>query len=272
MDGICAFTAICQEDVHRWGDQYIAEAERWQLPFVMHFDRCSPGTVARLTGHPLCVGTTEQPDRGIPFNETHKQAALDLVRARGFRWALALDADETLADDAPAKLADVAERCRADYVLCRWVNLWGDVAHVRVDGRFAYDVRPKLFSLRSGFVWRYNSPVLNSPTGYHTSGEAAILRALRPYTGTQRARLERQLRAQATGGPEPAALVRDDIIFVHHGLISRELRELHKRRWDSIYGKAVGYNPYQIWDYALDEVTYPPAVEPLAAALTTEGV
>lgn len=225
---VCAFTAVCEEDAH-WLPQYLAEAERLSMPFVMLFDRCSVSTQHLVAGHPLCVDAAFRDESAGEFVETCKQHALDAVKRLGYAWAMAWDVDETFARAAPDRI-DQACRLNIDTVDCidvRWVNLWGDDRHVRVDGPFGSGHRTKFYNLlRSQYT--FLSPTVNGPTS------------------------DKRARAMVVR--------RHDIVCVHHGNMLREWRASKKERWDRIYTAAAGRQPYGFWDYMCDEETYPPVV------------
>lgn len=225
---VCAFTAVSGED-HLWMDQYLGEAERLSLPFVIHFDRWQGIDKGPVTEHPLCIGWTEQPDLRIEFNEQHKQKALDLAWASGHRWALAWDVDEVWEVNARRKLDQIHWRGE-DYLLARWLNCWDDRDHVRADEPFLESVRVKLYRLDSGVRWFFDHPITNGAK-------------------------------QRPGDREPKAGMTDLICF-HHGLMTHALRLQHKARWDRIYTAAVGGNPYGFWDRVLDTVNHPPTTIP----------
>lgn len=224
---VCAFTSVCQEDLS-WMDQYLQEAERLRMTFAIHFDRCRGGIRKTVSSHPLCVGSTSQDHHGIEFDETHKQAILDVVARYEFDWAMAWDVDETYEGDARRKIAAVV-RSQADCVDIRWVNLWGDRRHVRVDGTFGKGHRVKFLNLQDGRRWMFDHPITNGPK---LVGRDAVV--------------------------EEA-----DLTCLHHGMMTRELRLEHKARWDRIYSTALrgDPNPYKFWEYACDEETYPPVIE-----------
>ena len=111
----------------------------------------------------------------------------------------------------------------ADYVSCNWVNLWGDEKHIRVDGHFLPKPRWKFYRLGEN-KWAFLDKTTNG----------AYL-----------------LNKESVSGHV-------DVMCVHYGLMTKELRQMHKERWDRIYTKASGRNPYGFWDYALDE-----SIEPL---------
>lgn len=231
---LCAFTSVCQED-EQFVTRYLAEAVRLRLPFCVHFDRCSPQFRSRFKRNPFCKGWTEQRDPKIEFRETHKQGVFDLVVSHGYEWAMAWDVDETYERDAPAKIETITS-LNADQVDVRWVNLWDDERHVRTDGPFSGGHRVKFYHLKSK-TWKFCHPIVN--------GAKAV---------------------DVDGHPLPESettLVKYDLVTLHWGNLTREMREFKKARWDRIYSTALkgDPNPYGIWDFGLDEVNHPPQLE-----------
>ncbi len=220
---IGVYSSICEEDAV-WIDQYLAEVERLGFPFAVNFDRCSEATKDRLRNHRLCTGWTVQDDPAVEFTEQHKQGAFDLLEMQKFDWALAWDVDETWEREAPAKFATLAE-VGVDYYDCPWKNLWDDTAHIRVDGPFSLGHRVKLYRLKQGWRWHFDSPITNG--------------------------------AKHTDPHREPTLGELDLTCLHHGMMTHEMREQHKARWDRIYGTAVGRNPYGFWDHALDQTITP---------------
>lgn len=222
--GVCGYTAICEQDAF-WIDQYVREAPRLGLPFVVHFDRCSDETKARMLRSPHCYGHTAQDDPTREFDETHKQAAFDLVQSLQFRWALAWDMDETWAADAREHM-DALKHEQAELLTYRWVNLWGDRKHIRIDGPMATGRRTNLYRLDAGIKWEFKRPDVN---GAYADREVTKRDCL-------------------------------DLICVHHGMMTPELRRQRKDRWDRIYTASSGKNPHGFWDWALDESVTPEVV------------
>jgi hypothetical protein len=182
--------------------------------------------------HKLCIGTTAE--NVLPFNEKHKQKVLDLVQdKKRFKWAMPWDIDETWDKNAPEGLTAL-QSLDVDYVMLGWQNLWNDPQHIRVDGPMKC-YRDKLYNLRSG-RFEFMSAVVNGPTLHAGGAEKATVTFHRTW----------------------------DVVCLHWGLMTRELREQHKARWDAVYGQPVcgGRNPYGIWDWALNEKDYPPRIEP----------
>lgn len=238
---VCAFTSLCREDIG-WCRQYLNEAERLGVWFSLHLDRvdpCEPAVKEMLTNR-LCLGYTKQQNQSIEFTEQHKQGVFDAAAECGFDWLMAWDIDETFEREAPIKLAALRDHIdHYDILQVRWANLWDDVFHVRTDGPFTDSFRVKFYNVSeriksAGIRWVFDHPITNGA------------------------------RMTKNGKPcqkDDINILNTGIACLHHGLMTRSLRLLHKNRWDRIYTKAVGANPYRIWQFALDEETYPPKVE-----------
>lgn len=230
-----AFTEICEED-QVWIPQYLAEVERLGMPFGIYLDRCSLDTKALFIDHPLRVVWVSQDDPTLEYTEQHKQTVFDaLAKTAEFRWLVHWNIDEVWERDAPRKLAWNADRDE-DYLMVQWVNCWEDQAHVRIDGQFYYSKRVKFYNVSDGRRWKFDHPITH---GCKLVG--------------------------ADGVPQHDSQVKSGhshLVCLHTGLMTRELRELHKARWDRIYTTAVGNNPYKFWDYCLNEAEYPATVVP----------
>lgn len=246
---VCAFTAVCEEDA-RWLPQYLAEAERLGMPFAVHFDRWQNakghikdgpvrGLMQRVQRHRLCVGYTLSRDYSAEFTEQHKQPVFDLVAGRDFDWAMAWDVDETYERLAPEKLQALLET-DADQIQCRWLNLWGDSTTVRADGDWLLGRRVKFYNLLSG-RWHFDHPITNG---------AKLLKSPPPPRKGHRP-------MHTSGAWQPqfrtdVVVKRVDLVCLHWGMMTPELRRLHKERWDRVYTTAVGNNPYGFWRNALE--------------------
>jgi hypothetical protein len=127
------------------------------------------------------------------------------------------------------------QKKRVDYVRVHWVNCWGDKDHIRVDGVFASSWRVKVYNVGRGWKWRFDHPITYGCKMVDSQGQVM----------------------EGVGRKE-----RLDIACLHHGLMTRELRVMHKERWDRIYSTALrgDPNPYGFWNLCLDEENYPPEV------------
>lgn len=225
---ICAFTSICEED-HCWIDQYLMESERLGIKFAMHFDRCSDGTKHKILSHRNCIDHTYQDNKSIEFNERHKQRIFHKIYENQYRggfytWAMAWDIDETYEQCALQKIMVLENQTlRTDHAQVKWVNLWGDSSTIRTDRHYSSGHRVKFYNLSSG-NWIFDHPI--------TNGCKLVGRRARP-------------------------LLKMDLTCIHWGMMTLELRELHKERWDRIYTTAVGDNPYGFWKDAIDESIEP---------------
>lgn len=224
---ICAITSVCEEDAG-WVDQYLAEVERLRIPFFVHFDRCTDELKQRMMSHPRSRLFSEQNNPAVEFTEKSKQVILALAEINRYDWALAWDIDETFEADALQKMQQLAET-DADQITCTWINLWEDQHHVRVDGVFQPSLRVKLYRLGK-FPWVFDHPITNG--------------------------------AKPADGHIPKT-VRIDLTCLHHGMMTRELRLMHKERWDRIYSTALrgDPNPYGFWREACDESILPVVVK-----------
>lgn len=229
---VAAYTSVCEADA-RWVEQYLTEIERMGTPFAIHLDKCGHDLRRRLISHSMCIGNTSE--SSLPFNEKHKQGILDIVADKGYDWAMPWDIDETWDKNAPATLREL-EKTTADYLMLGWVNLWDNPQTLRIDGPFK-NLREKLYNLRSG-PFKYLSTIVNGPKLMH------------------RQRYERRT--------DVICARRWEMVCLHWGFLTRELREEHKQRWDAIYAEPIcgGKNPYGIWDWALNEKDYPPRLCP----------
>lgn len=228
---IAAFIVICEDDAHHI-PVLLAEIERLKMPFGIHFDRCSDETKAKVRTHPWIIAEHSH-DKNEEYTEQHKQFIFDkLCKLNRFKWLIHWDADEVWEKDAPAKLVEIAKRNEA-HADTQWINCWGDMQHIRIDGPFN-SKRVKLYNVSHGKRWRFDHPMIYGCKLLDRSGV--------PFPKEMSSRFS------------------TDLICIHHGLMTRELRERHKERWDRVYGKIAGKNPYGIWMMSCDEVNYPPTI------------
>ena len=234
---VCAFTPTNEEDAQLFGDNYLRGLERHKIQFVMHFDRCKEETKKKFIQHPLCVGHTSQDNPNREYTEQDKQACFDVVwlHKNEYDWALHLDMDEWLERTADQKMEELLPNCQDDMLVCRWVNTWEKREQLRIGEPFGNSIqgnpRVKLYNLKvhpetaQKRRWFFDHTIIygcklvaldgTCPSGYGT---------------------ERQT----------------DLVFVHFGLMTHDLRVLHRDRWNRVYGKAVGENPYQLWNHLVE--------------------
>jgi hypothetical protein len=231
INNYCACTPVCEEDAVRWLDQYLAEVERLQCFFALHFDHCSHRTKEKARRHPAFLGATSNDDPQTPHAERHRAGPYGVAKGHFCVAALTWDIDETWEKDAPAKFDAVLNNgLHWDAAKVHWINLWGDERHIRTDNPSnAY--RDRLLRLDSGIRWHWRGPIIVDP--------------------------------YADKCWESVRVLKTDLVCLHHGLMTRELRLQHKKRWDRVYGHFTsdGKNPYGYWDYILDEEAHPPVIE-----------
>ncbi len=204
-------------------DRFEAELERLQYPFAVNFDHCSSSTVKRFKRHPLCCGSYRNDNPDEYFDESHRQQALEVLLDHGFEWMLQLDVDETLEKEAPRKIAEYLT-LGADIIHARVLDLWLDDKHYRVDGPFKYSGREKLFNLQVDSGIHYYHPTVHAPKIKPRGREAVLIK-------------------------------RPDFRVLHWGLMTPEDIEFHCKRWDEIYTRKVGANPYGSYIYFRDPNT-----------------
>lgn len=235
MDGVAAFIEICEEDAWLM-DQLLAEVERLEMPFGIHLDRCSEGTKKRMKKHRLCVASFEQNDPKKEYTEQHKQVIFDKLSAlKKYNWLVQWNADEIWEKDAPAKFPEYLARPE-EYLYVRWINCWGDLQHIRVDSVFGGAVRVKFYNVSGRRRWTFDHPITHGCKLLDRSGKAKAVEEVSSWKG--------------------------ELVCLHTGLMTREAREFRRSRWDRIYTKAVGNNPYGFWEYGLMEEEYPPTIVP----------
>lgn len=222
---IAAFTSVCEED-SVWSESYLIEIDRLGIPFFIHFDRCSRET-KNFFKH-WCKGYTENDNHSREFNEMDKQGVLDLLQVhKGVTWAMAFDVDEVFERDAPEKLKQVEMLSEVDYLNSSMFNCWGDKGKIRVDSPFDNYHRARFYSLKTGYRWVFRNKAVNGPTlmGKLVTKEGGV-----------------------------------DVVCLHLGMMTREMRQHHRERWDRIYRAAMGKNPYNYWNHLCSEEEYPPTV------------
>lgn len=234
---IAAFTPFCSADAH-YIPRYLAEVERLDVHFSVHIDRMRDG-YEELVHHPRCVGFTKH-SGDEEYTEQHKQGALEILQEQGFDWAVHWDADEVWERDAPAKLRRSCES-ELDHQQVTWVNAWGDINHIRVDTIFAYPPRVKLYNLqhdpRTGRRrrWFFDHPITYGCKMVDNTGR--VMHGIGDYALS-------------------------DLVCIHTGYMTRELRLYHKERWDRIITTAVGNQPLKTWEYVCNEEQFPATVVP----------
>lgn len=220
--------STCDEDKQHFA-RFLAEMTRLSLPFAVNLDHCCEETEELFLGHDLCIGGYRDHDPESFFEESHRQRALEILLRGGFQWMLQMDVDETLEKEALRKLRE-ATHFGADIVGARVLDLWGDNTDLsaltyRVDGPFNGSRREKLFSLTSDPNIHYYHPTIHAPK------VCPVVRSV--------------------------VVNMSDLRVLHWGIMNREDAEFHCKRWDAIYTRYVGGNPYGLYPYLRDNSVVP---------------
>lgn len=226
---LIAFTAVCEED-RAYAPQYIKEAERLNLEFVIHFDKCSRSTIQQFQASDLFKGSTQNDDPAKLFSDADRQGIFDLASRFSTRL-LSWDVDETWERDFRTKWSLLDKSFET--VLVRVAHLWDSKEHVRSDAAFqkVNPIRRRIFSNENGQLFRYTAPCIASPS---------LLNVL----------------------PGDSREIYSDITCVHWGFLTAKDRLKHKNRWDRLFNYHMGRNPYGFWNFICDEESYPAETTP----------
>lgn len=219
--------AVCDGDEKHF-DRFLAELTRLGFPFAVHFDHCSAETKRRFKEHPLFIDGHEDDDPNSFFGEDSRQSAMDILMKAGFEWALSFDVDETLEKNAHEKIARVLEM-KEDVIECPLLDLWGDERHYRVDGPFQSSHREKFFRLTIG-RWNYTHPTSHAPKATPRNREHVV------------------------------TVGHADLHVIHWGIMDMDDVRFHTERWNRVYIKKVGKNPYGFYEYMNDPEKYKPEI------------
>lgn len=205
-------------------DRFLAELTRLGFPFAVNFDHCTEQTRRLFQRRALYLGGYEDNDPESHFDESFRQKALDVLLDKQFDWALSMDVDETLERDAVQKIHEATE-LGADIVDFPVLDLWGDERHFRRDGPFGSSHREKLFNLREPIA--YYHPTVHAPRVKPKGREVVV--------------------------------VKYPCHVLHWGIMCREDAVFHTERWNRIYTRRVGNNPYAsgFYSYIMDESIVP---------------
>lgn len=218
--------SVCDGD-ERHFKRFITELERLGFFYAVNFDHCSKKTKRLFQQNFLFLDGYENDDPESHFNEMHRQPALTILQREGFDWALSMDVDETLEKFALEKVQEIMQM-DVDLVDCQLLDLWGDERHYRIDYTFARSHREKFFNLNSGRTndqLRYYHPTSHAPK-FYLDREAKVVKF-------------------------------HPLYVIHWGIMDQADAEFHTKRWDDIYNKAVGGNPYGFYPYINDPTTVP---------------
>lgn len=226
--------SVTDEDEKHF-NRFEKELTRLGLMFFVNFDHCGTSTLRRFRSHPLYGSSYENSDPKRLFDESHRQNALSLLMKTnqyndlGFDWALAMDVDETLEDDAPEKIRH-AMCLGADVIDFPVLDLWGDPDKrpltYRADGVHQSSHREKMFNLRTAASLRYTHPAGSSPRHRPCDQRLPIVE-------------------------------RRQIHVLHWGIMNPADVRFHTERWERIYKRSLGSMPTPYYDYLNDPATVP---------------
>lgn len=232
---IAAFIGCCEPDAP-WIDQCLREVKRLDVPFAVHFDRCSEPTKDRMRSHSHYIGSTSQDDPSLEYTEKHKQAVFDLLCLMNrFQWLIHWDIDEVWEDSVADKLQQQVLGRSETHLRIIWANMWEDHYHIRSDDLMRPGRRVKLYNVSGGKRWHFDHPIINGCKLLDKDGTYRVADNVEGDT---------------------------DIVCLHSGLMTDHWRAIHRDRWDRVYGAAVGKNPYGLWHAVMDPVKFPVTVVP----------
>lgn len=227
-------------------DRVLGEFTRLRIPFAVNFDHCCKETKRHFQSSPLYLGGKENDAVGKlddDFDESHRQGGLDvLMREPGrFDWAGYLDTDESFAPKVnEVEIQRMLAKCSdIDLIDTPLIDLWGDEKHWRDDGPFKNSHRERFYNLRSG-KWKYTSAVVHAPKLLKDQETVARRQHLQDPLGTR--------------------VILYPMYFLHWGIMNQEDCQFHIKRWNEVYTKKVGNNPYGFYEYIGKPDLYPPNI------------
>lgn len=212
---IGAVTPMCMED-ERWLPQYLAEVERLQMPFAVHFDKCPMAFRRQVGEHPLCVGWTL--NHSGHYCERFRAGPLKQLEANGFNAAVFMDFDETFEPAFGHKLRKLCLDTSWQRARVYWYNIHEKPDTIRIDNP-SNPHRLKIFRLNAGVTWDFRGIVVD------------------PYST-----------------PKDVLTASTNLVSFNWGLMNDELRQQHHDRWDRLYAQEAGKNPYSFWQYLIDNL------------------
>lgn len=217
---IGVFVAVCDADFE-WVRQFV-QSSPW--PIALYGDNLSRENWQKILAlKPLIVEAVD--GKGI-FSEKSKQQAFNILVDRGYDWAVQMDIDETweqgAADIVEASLAENPDghigQCNMVHVIQREGELF-----IRQDPYYSTGgregSRDRIYNMR--YKWRWVDPLTNGAYPLNENGSVQ----------------ENVATIFATGATT-----------VHWGYMTHNLRVAHRRKWDDVYIKAAGRNPYKSYD------------------------
>lgn len=224
MKKIGAYVMMCEEDAHLL-DSFLENARMVGVDVAWQLDHCSPQTKEKVRQFERTVYVKEEDT--LLFQESFRQNPFCALEAGGYDWVFHWDIDERWDKTADLQ-ADVEEASRRGAYSMHFpmFTAWGN--EVRIDGLFdpkhysSQSIRERMFNLQHR--WRWRSEIVVTP---YLIINDKIERFYKRMYGKSK--------------------------IIHYGLQTKELRQSHKKRWDTNYARVAGKNPYDLWDYVNDE-------------------
>lgn len=231
---IGAAVVVNEVDAKRWFGQLLPELTRFDVRVAWVLDSCSDETKKIVHEFPLTVGVKEM--EGEVFKEKWRGHAVQPLRDAGCKWVILWDSDDTFAPNAPDIFRKTLENETRPVGYVRRVNIVTQDGkdYIRTDGPFKFGCG----STQVNRMILYN-------LGYDLKWMDDVTHG--PYTFKDGLIVDERFQVEAYS--------------VHWGLRDHDLRVQHKERWDFNYTKAIGRNPYGLWNLVLDD-TITPTLEP----------
>jgi hypothetical protein len=223
------FVCVCDKDMH-WFDQFDREAQRIGYPVAYVGDRMSGENVDRIKNAKSTLSFYLNEDQ---FSERTKQHGMKSLQREKFDWGIQMDIDETFELAAKETLEKSLEQNSDHHIArCSMVTAYlkdGEWMQ-RVDAQFGVggieSSRERVYNL--SHVWVYADPV--------TCGAKLVIK----------------------GKPaETYKPFHSGITTVHWGYHSKDLCKEHKEKWEDVFLKTFGRNPYSTYDFLTNEAVVP---------------
>lgn len=210
------FTALCEQDKN-WLPQFMKQCEILGYPVSWYADHLSLETLIQLEQWPLTFAIFE--GKAELFSEKSKGKAMDALVGH-FDWAIQMDIDETWEAGAelslPKELSNHPDGQTAEVPMVT-VFKDKDVLYQRLDPYFKDGVESKrcrIYNLK--YQWGFADPITCGAYRYRDGSKL----------------------------PDYISFPLS-ISTVHWGYWTHELMEKKKKKWDEVYTKVVGRNPYE---------------------------
>jgi hypothetical protein len=209
------FLAVCKED-WEWVKQFKKQAEILGYDVAWFADKLNPDQLLELT---LWKNTVFVHDNQTQvFSERSKEYPYRYFKENGYDWAIQMDVDETWQEGAKELIEQALEENPDGFVAdCPMVTVFkGDVLQQRVDEYFTTGTessRWRIYNLK--YEWHWNNHITCGAYVYINGVSNNTFKAF-------------PCKAHS----------------VHWGYWTHELMGKHKEKWDKVYTRVHGFNPY----------------------------